>query len=168
MCGGRGLKKAVVTFRHWYRSLHHTTGGRSNSEIFWNSLSSKPPLAASDGAGMELSKARTSGSGKGRGEDRALEDETLASNKKKPPHLETIWHFSMKVVFCSSPLFAENWCRRVRLPSCIIATSGREFRPFRPLPSRPSGDMCRLIPDFKERILRSWTWRVLSPYNKVR
>ena len=83
---------AEGSFGFWlqHRSLDHETGGRGNSKGLWNSLPSQPSLATPDRARLELSEARTSGSGKGRGADRTLEGETLAGNKKKPPHLEPI------------------------------------------------------------------------------
>ena len=55
-----------------HRSLDNKTGGRANSEVFWNSLSSQSPLATSDGVGMELSEARASGSENERIADRTL------------------------------------------------------------------------------------------------
>lgn len=163
--GGReettGEPFAERTCGFWlrHRSLDHATSGRGNSQVFWNSLSSQPPLATPDRAGMELSKARAPGSRKGRGRDRTLEEEKLAGNKKKPPHLEPIWHFSMKAGFCSFPTFAEQGRRGERPPSCIISTGEREFRPSRPSPSRPSGDTWRFTSDFKARISKLWTWR---------
>lgn len=65
-----------------HRSLNHAAGGRGNSHVLWSSLSSQPPLVTPDGAGIELSEARTPGSGNGRGGDRTLEEETVAGDKK--------------------------------------------------------------------------------------
>ena len=139
-----------------HRSLDHAPGGRGNSQIFCNSLSSQPPMATSDGAGMELPEARTSSPGKGRGRDRTLEEETLAGNKKKSSHLEPIWPSSMRVDFCSFPMFAEHGRRGDKLPSCIISTGEKESRP---LLSRPSDDTWRFTSNFKGRILRPQMWR---------
>jgi hypothetical protein len=141
-----------------HRPLDHASGGRSNSKVFWNSLSSQSPLATPDRAGMELSETRTSGSGKGREGDRTLEEETLAGNKKKPPHLEPIWPLLMKAGFFSFPIFVGHGHRGERLPSCIIFTGETESRLFPVLPSRPSGDTWGFTSDFKVRILRPLTW----------
>ncbi len=107
---------------------------------------------------MELSEAGTPGSGKGRGGDTTLEEETLAGNKKKPPHLEPTWPFSMKVGFCSSPIFAGHGPRGDRLRSCIISTGETESRPSRPLASRPRSDIWGFTSNFKERISRPLMW----------
>jgi len=147
-CQAFGTRKEAIgepfaerSFGFWlqYRSLDHETGGRGNSKGLRNSLSSQPSLAAPNRARMELSETRTPGSGKRRGGDRTLEEETLAGNKKKPSHLEPIWLFSMKVGFCSFPMFAEHGRRRDRLLSCIISTGEIESRPSPASPSRPSG-----------------------------
>lgn len=156
---GEPFAERPCSFWLQHRSLDHAPCGRSNSQVFWNSLSSQPPLATSDGVGMELPKARTSGSGKGRGRDRTLEEETLAGNKKKPSHLEPIWPSSMRVDFCSFPMFAEHGRRGDKLPSCIISTGEKESRPSRPLLSRPSDDTWRFTSNFKGRILRPQMWR---------
>lgn len=80
--GGPFAKRSCGSWlRH--RSLYHKTGGRSNSQGFCGSVPYQPSLATSDGVGMELSKARTPGSGKERGGDRTLEEETVAGNKKR-------------------------------------------------------------------------------------
>lgn len=142
-----------------YRSLDHATGSRSNSKVLWHSVSSQPPVASPDGAGMELSKARTPGSGEGRGGDRTLEAETIAGNKKKPPHLEPIWPFSMRVGLCSSPLFVGPGRREDRLRSCVISIEESGFRLLRPLLSRPSGDMWRFTADFRGRISIPLMWQ---------
>jgi len=151
---------AERSFGFWlqYRPLDHETGGRGNSKGLWNSLSSQPPLATPNRVRMELSEAGASGSGKGRGGDRTLEEETLAGNKKKPPHLEPIWPFSMKVGFCSSPMFAEPGRRGGRLPSCIISTGEIESRPSPALPSRPSGDIWGFTSDSRGRISKPRMW----------
>jgi len=141
-----------------HRSLDHETGGRANSQVFWNSLSSQSPLATSDGVGMELSEARAPGSRKERRGDRTLEEETMAANKKKPSNLEPTWPFSMRVGFCSFPMFVEHGHREDRLPSCIIFTGETEFRPSPVLPSRPRGDTWGFTSDSKGRILRLLTW----------
>ena len=83
------MKKAELMERGRRVRGHHTSNqkskqmvGRTNSQVFWNSLSSQSPLATSDGVGMELSEARAPGSGKERRGDRTLEEETMAGNKK--------------------------------------------------------------------------------------
>jgi len=151
---------AERSFGFWlqYRSLDHETGGRGNSEGLWNSLSSQSSLATPDRVRMELSEARTSGSGKGRGGDRALEEETLAGNKKKPSYLEPIWPLSMKVGFCLFPMFAEHGRRRDRLLSCAISTGEIEFRPSLASRSRPSGIIWGFTSDSRERISRPRMW----------
>jgi hypothetical protein len=154
---GEPFAERPFGFWLWHRSLDHETSGRTNSQVFWNSLSSQSPLATPDGVGMELSKARTAGSGKERRGDRTLEEETMAGNKKKPPHLEPIWPFSMRVGFCSFPMFVGHGHRGDRLPSCIIFTGETESRPSPVLPSRPSGDTWGFTSDFKGRILRPLT-----------
>ena len=141
-----------------HRSLDHETGGRANSQVFWNSLSSQSPLAASDGVGMELSEARAPGSGKERRGDRTLEEETMAGNKKKPSHLEPIWPFSMRAGFSSFPMFVGHGHRGDKLLSCIIFTGETESRPSPVLASRPRGDTWGFTSDSKGRILRRLTW----------
>ncbi len=141
-----------------HRSLDHETSGRDNSQVLWNSLSSQSPLATSDGVGMELSETRAPGSGKERRGNRTLEEETMASNKKKPSHLEPIWLFSMRVGFCSFPMFVGHGHQGDRLPSCIIFTGETESRPFLVLPSRPRGGTWGFTSDSKGRILRPLTW----------
>jgi hypothetical protein len=141
-----------------HRSLDHEAGGRANSQVFWNPLSSQSPLATSDGVRMELSETRAPGSGKERRGDRTLEEETMAGNKKKPSHLEPIWPLSMRVGFCSFPMFVGHGHRRDKLLSCIIFTGETEFRPSPVLPSRPRGGTWGFTSDSKGRILRLLTW----------
>ena len=85
-------------------------------------------------------------------------EETMAGNKKKPSHLEPIWPFSMRVGFCSFPMFVGHGHRGDRLPSCIIFTGETEFRPSPVLLSRPRGDTWGFTSDSKGRILRLLTW----------
>ncbi len=150
--------KRSFIFRLQHRPLDDAAGGRSNSEVLWNSLSSQPPLATPDRVGMELSEARTSGSRKGREGDRTLEEKALAGNKKKPPYLEPIWPLLMKAVFFLSRIFVGRGRRGERLPSCIIFTDETGSRRSLVLLSRPSGDTWAFTSDFKARILRPLTW----------
>jgi hypothetical protein len=83
----------------------------------------------------------------------------LAGNKKKPSHLEPISPSSMRVDFCSFPMFAEHGRRGDKPPSCIISTGGKESRPSRPLLSRPSDDTWCFTSNFKGRILGPQMWR---------
>jgi len=166
-CQAFGTRKEAIgepfaerSFGLWlqHRSLDHETGGRGNPKDLRNSLSSQPYLATPDRARMELSETRTQGSGKRRGGDRTLEEETLASNKKKPSHLEPIWLFSMKLGFCSFPMFAEPGRQGDRLPSCIISTGEIESRLSPASPFRPSGGIWGFTSDSRGRILRHRMW----------
>lgn len=144
-----------------HRSLDHAPGGRGDSQVFWDSLSSQSSLATSDGVRVELSEAGTAGSGKRRGGDRTLEKEALAGNKKKPSHLEPIWPFSMKVGFFSSPMYVGHGRRGDRLPSCIIFTGETGSLPSPVSPSRPSGDAWGSTSDFRGKISIPLMWRPL-------
>lgn len=74
-------------------------------------------MVVDDRTGVELSEAGTQSAGERRSGHCSLEEDHLATYKKKPKNLTPIWPFSMNPDFCSSPMFARPGCPWGKLPS---------------------------------------------------
>lgn len=79
---------------------------QGNRKTLLGTLSPRSRMVADGRTGMELPEARTQSAGERRSGHCSLEEDHLATYKKKPKNLKPIWPFSMNLGFCSSPTSA--------------------------------------------------------------
>jgi len=108
------------------------TSCASHLETVSHSISSQPLVATFGTTGMELSKTRTTRQAEGRGSNRQVDREGLASHKKKPQDLAPISYSWMKAGFCSSPMCDAHGLQKVRRPTFTIGSSRTESLPLEP------------------------------------
>lgn len=111
------------------RRLHHRfmdakEDCQGNRKALLGALSPRSRMVADGRTGVELPETRTQSAGERRSGDCSLEEDHLATYKKKPKNLKPIWPFSMNPDFCSFPTFERPGPRWGRLPSCGTITSG--------------------------------------------
>jgi len=155
---GRSIARRTSGFGLFHKPLDNAPRGRGNPSLLWDSLSFQPSLAGASGVGMELPEAGTTGPGKGRRGDRALEEETMAGHKKKRSHLAPIWLFWMKAASCSFLFSGGHGRRGGRRLWCVMSTAASDFRSFRRLRFLPSADTGGFTSRFKSGISRAGMW----------
>lgn len=110
------------------RSLHRSVDAKEdcqgNRKAFRGALSPGSCMVVDDGAGVELPEARAQSAGERRSGHCSLEEDHLATYKKKPKNLKPTWPFSMNPDFCSFPTSARHGHPWGKLPSCGTAISG--------------------------------------------
>jgi hypothetical protein len=151
---GRSVARRTSGLGLFHKPLDNAPCGRGHPALLWDSLSSQPYLAGASGVGMELPEAGTTGPGKGRRGDRALEEETMAGHKKKRSHLAPNWLFWMKAASCLFLFSGGPGRRGGRRLWFVMSTAAIGFRPFRRLRSLPSADTGGFTSRFKLGISR--------------
>lgn len=90
-------------------------------------LSSLSYLAPASGDGLELSEAGKARQGKKRESDCALEKGGLATYKKTPKNLDSLWFSWMRVGFSWFRAFGAPGLRREKHLPCAVRVTGRRF-----------------------------------------
>ena len=159
---GVGAAGGSIGCRVSDRSLDPETDCSSDPEAIWCSVSPQPCLEVAFGDEVELSEARTSGSGEERRGDRALEAVSLAAYKKKPKNLGPIWCFLMSLVSYSFRTLSGLGRRKAKPRSSITFTNRIVFRPSVVCRFPRSENGWLFISGFGLGISRGWMFDLFS------